>query len=31
MEADRVKEAIIRAVCKANDRGRELGVQLDKD
>jgi pyrroline-5-carboxylate reductase len=31
MAADRVKEAIIRAVRKANERGRELGAQMDKD
>jgi pyrroline-5-carboxylate reductase len=31
MAADRVKEAIIRAVGEANDRGRGLGQQLDKD
>ncbi len=31
MAADHIKEAIIRAVCKANDRGRELGEQLDKE
>ena len=31
MAADRIKDAIIRAVIAANARGRELGEQLDKD
>ena len=31
MAVDQVKEAIIRAIHKANERGRELGEQLDKD
>ena len=31
MGADRVKEAIIRAIAAANQRGRELGAQLDRD
>jgi pyrroline-5-carboxylate reductase len=31
MTADRIKDAIIRAVFAANQRGRELGEQLDKD
>ena len=30
MEEDRVKQAIIRAIHKANERGRELGLQFDK-
>ena len=28
---DRVKEAIVRAVRAANERGRELGEELDRD
>ena len=31
MAKDKVKEAIIRAVKAANERGRELGEELDKD
>lgn len=30
MEEDRVKQAIVRAIHKANERGRELGRQFDK-
>ncbi len=31
MSADRIREAIIRAIVAANQRGRELGAQLDQD
>jgi pyrroline-5-carboxylate reductase len=31
LAADRVKEAIVRAIHAANERGRELGKQLDED
>jgi len=31
MAADQVKQAIVRAIVKAQQRGRELGEQLDKD
>ena len=31
MDADQVKEAIVRAIHAANERGRELGKQMDED